>query len=198
MANAARFLFDRDFRNPAPDQKQAAAMADAEARGYMRGLADGQRQAEAEAQARLADAQARLADALSRLAAAAGTLLETLDAHQAETERVSLDLALTLARKLAGEALARDPLGPIGEAAAQAFQHLRGVPHLVVRVNDALVEAVDALVHRMARERGFDGRLVTLGDPTLPPGDARLEWADGGVVRDQARIEQAVAAALGL
>jgi flagellar assembly protein FliH len=31
---------------------------------------------------------------------------------------------------------------------------------------------------------GFTGRLVVLGDPDIAIGDARLEWADGGVVRD--------------
>jgi flagellar assembly protein FliH len=191
MANPAKFLFDHDFRSPAPDQKQAAALADAEARGYARGLADGLRQAEAEA-------QARLADAMHRLAGAAATLLGTLDARGVELEEAAIDFALALARKLAGAALREEPLAAIAGAAAQAFQHLRGVPHLVVRVNDALVEAADALVQEMARRHGFEGRLVTLGDPSLALGDVRLEWADGGITREQARIEQAVAAALGL
>ena len=30
--------------------------------------------------------------------------------------------------------------------------------------------------------------LVVLGEPDLAPGDARIEWADGGVVRERARI----------
>ena len=31
---------------------------------------------------------------------------------------------------------------------------------------------------------GFAGRLVVMGDPEIVPGDARIEWADGGIVRD--------------
>jgi flagellar assembly protein FliH len=53
----------------------------------------------------------------------------------------------------------------------------------------------------MARERGYEGRLVVMGEPDIAPGDGRIEWADGGIVREQARIEaavdQAVAGALG-
>ena len=45
---------------------------------------------------------------------------------------------------------------------------------------------------RLAKERGFEGRLITLGEPDIAPGDVRLEWADGGVVRDRSRIEEAV------
>jgi flagellar assembly protein FliH len=196
MASATKFLFGTDFRQPAPDAKHAAAVAEAESRGYMRGLADGQRQVEAEAQIRTAEAQAGVASAMESLAQAVAILLAGLDDHRGETEALAIDFALALGRKLAGDALAREPLSAIANAAAQTFQHLRGVPHLVVRVNDALIEAVDPMIQRMARERGFDGRIVTLGEPDIATGDVRLEWADGGVVRDQARIEQAVAQAL--
>jgi flagellar assembly protein FliH len=185
MTNAAKFLFETDFRQPKPNTQTLAAVEEAEARGYMRGLNDGQRQAQAEA-------QAHLAAAMERLAQAAGTMLGELDRHQAETEALAVDFALTLGRKIAGAAMARDPMASIAEAAAQSLQHLRGVPHLAVRVNERLVEQVDALLQRMARERGFEGRLITFGDPDITPGDVRLEWADGGVVRDQSRIEEAV------
>ena len=86
-----------------------------------------------------------------RLAQAAGALLGQIDRHQAETEGLAMDFALTLGRKLAGQALAREPLAAVADAAAQALQHLRGVPHLAVRVNDRLVEEVDTLLQRLAR-----------------------------------------------
>ena len=98
----------------------------------------------------------------------------------------------TLARKLAGDALAREPLAAIAERRRSPSSTCAACLTSCVRVNDALVEPVDALIQRMARERGFEGRLVILGEPDIAPGDVRLEWADGGVVRDQARIEQAV------
>ena len=44
-----------------------------------------------------------------------------------------------------------------------------------------------------ARERGFEGRIVVLGEPDMNAHDVRIEWADGGIVRDQARIEAAAA-----
>jgi flagellar assembly protein FliH len=192
MANAAKFLFGEDFRKPAPEPAVISPqeVENAETRGYVRGLQDGQNQAAMEA-------QAHLAAAMERLANTAGMMLSSVDAQNAEIEALAVDFALTLGRKLAGDALAREPLTAIADAAAASFQHLRGVPHLVVRVNEALVEPVDQLIKRMARERGFEGRLVTLGEPDILPGDVRLEWADGGVVRTQSRIEQAVAQALG-
>lgn len=193
MANAAKFLFGQDFRKPAPQPEAAITRKDveeAETRGYVRGLHDGQRQAELAA-------QAHLAAAMERLAQSAAAMLATIDAQGADAEAQAIDFGLALARRLAGSALDRDPLATIADAATEAFRHLRGVPHLVVRVNETLVESVDALIKQMARERGFEGRIVTMGEPEIPPGDIRLEWADGGIVRSQSRIEQAVAQALG-
>jgi flagellar assembly protein FliH len=178
VANASsRFLFERDFSRPQADAKVEAAAAEAEARGYARGLAAGRQQAEGER-------AAELARACARLAAAAEALLASADRVRAETETEAIALAEALAHKLAGAALAALPKAAIAEAAAAAFQHLRQVPHLAARVNEGLVEEVEAMLLGMARERGFEGRLVVLGDPGIQPGDVRLEWADGGVVRD--------------
>ncbi|KQT93274.1 flagellar assembly protein FliH [Methylobacterium sp. Leaf469] len=192
--NARPFLFDTDFR-PRPasvaSPKDDAALAEAVADAYARGVQEGRAQTEMQA-------QGRMADALTRLGLAAAGLLGQADARDAEREAQTMDFAVALARRIAGEALDAQPLAAIGDAARSALQHLRGVPHLVVRVHESLVDEAEALVKRLARERGFEGRLVVLGEPDLAPGDARMEWADGGVVRDRARIEAAVLDALGL
>ncbi|HEY8565848.1 MAG TPA: flagellar assembly protein FliH [Beijerinckiaceae bacterium] len=187
MSQASRFLFERDFRSPQGDAKSAADAAAAEERGYRRGLAEGRAQAEAEA-------QAALIDATQRLATAAATLLAQADADAAAREEEAIAFAAALARKLAGAALKEEPLAALRDAAEAAFEHLRGVPHLVARVNDLLVDDVDRLLRQLARERGFEGRVVVLGEPEIGPGEACLEWADGGVARDRTRVETAAQA----
>jgi len=187
--NANKFLFDCDFRDPGGGSKNLAALQEAEQRGFAQGLAEGRRQG-------AADAEAQLAAALHRLADNAGSLLSGLEARQAQMEQEALAFGAALGRKLAGRALAAQPLDGIIEAARNSFQHVRGVPHLVIRVNEALVEAVESRMQRIARDQGYEGRLVVMGEPDIAPGDGRIEWADGGIVRDQARIEAAVDDAL--
>ncbi|TNC12807.1 flagellar assembly protein FliH [Methylobacterium terricola] len=209
MAQIRRFLFDTDFRHPdgkppreeaggaeaeaqaraAAAAAQAAERAAMEAEAFARGLQEGRAQAEAQV-------QARLADALNRVAAAASGMIGAADARDAEREAQALDFAVTLGRKIAGAALDSHPVAAIAEAAGRALQHLRGVPHLAIRVHDALVDETERQVTRLARERGYEGRLIVLGDPGLAAGDARIEWADGGVVRERAAIEAAILSAL--
>src|SRR5215207_4574 len=163
MTQASRFLFDNDFRRPGAAGSRA--VAEAEERGRAAGIAAGLAQAQT-------SLPARLAQAAERLAGEAGALLADAEARHARIEEEAVALALAFAQKIAGDALDADPLGPIADAARAALQHLRGVPHLAVRVNDALVEEVDAMLKRLARERGFEGRIVVLGEPDIALGDA--------------------------
>jgi flagellar assembly protein FliH len=186
---ASPFLFANDFRAPKPDpepdrtaeiEREAAVAA-----AFERGLAEGR----AAANAAIA---ARLADAMERLAGEAGRAIAGQDRVVEDLEQQALRFFSALARKLAGEAIEARPLAPVAELAAEAFQHLRGVPHLAVRVHPALVEDADREIRAMARERGFEGRTVVLGDEQLSPGDARLEWADGGLARETDVLHAAV------
>lgn len=185
---ARKFLFQQDFGAPAgePSPREKAAVAEAERRAREEGFAAGRAQALAEQDALLNRTLARVADAAAALLARAD---EERDAFEAE----ALAFAEALATKLAGDALKRYPMDAIAQVARAAFEHLRGVPHLVVRVNDDLVDKTEAVVKQVARERGFEGRLVIMGEPDVAQGDARFEWADGGVARDGARIGRDVA-----
>ncbi|TDR90116.1 flagellar assembly protein FliH [Enterovirga rhinocerotis] len=173
----------------AEERRRAGIEAEAFRRGFEAGRAEGEARAAAET-------ERRAAEALETAAIQAGRALSTIEARAGIIEREALIYFDTLARKLAGRALIEHPLAGIATAALEAFQHLRGVPHLAARVHESLVEAVEAKLRTMAREHGFEGRIVVLGSDDVPPGDCRLEWADGGIVNDQRAVEQSVDAVL--
>ncbi|MCC5976821.1 MAG: flagellar assembly protein FliH [Salinarimonas sp.] len=188
---ARKFLFQRDFAAPAGEQtpKSREALAEAERRGREAGFKEGQAQARAEADAQMQQVLGRIADDVAALLARA-------DEDRATFEDEAIAFATALAEKLAADALAHYPMDAIAQLARKSFEHLRGVPHLVVRVNEGLVEKTEKMMQKLARERGFEGRLVIMGEPEIAPGDARLEWADGGVVREGAKIGASVADAI--
>jgi flagellar assembly protein FliH len=104
-----------------------------------------------------------------------------------ETEAV--DVAIAVARKLCGELVAAEPLGEIIGLVKDCFSHLVSTPHLVVRINDQLYEGAHERIERLAKQSGFEGRLVILAEPEVATGDCRIEWADGGVVLERAAID---------
>lgn len=199
MTRTSPFSFNRDFRaahvpeddadTGIPQEQYDADMIAAEERGFANGERTG-REAATVAEA------ARMAHAVERLGMALGQALETTEMRLAESERQAVELAVACARKVAGKALEHYPLAAIEDTARACFTEARLSPHVVVRVNDAHVETVKERLTRIATEKGFAGKIAVLGDPEIPQGDGKLEWADGGFVQDRAETERLIAKAV--
>jgi flagellar assembly protein FliH len=67
---------------------------------------------------------------------------------------------------------------------------------VVVRVPDAYYDALDAEIPALAKRSGFEGKVVLLSEPSLQPGDLRVEWADGGAEREVASLAAEIDAVL--
>jgi len=188
MAAPAKFLFDTDFAAPdwARERATAAEVAEkvaaAEARAYRDGYDAAQREARTENDRRVALALETIGVAIKGIAAGFSGVEQRM-----ETEAV--DVAVSVARKLATELVAREPLGEITALVSDCFAQLVSTPHIVVRINDALYETAHVRIETMAKQCGFAGRLVILAEPEIATGDCRIEWADGGVVLERAAIE---------
>ena len=189
MAAPAKFLFDMDFgapdkarERPATPSEIAQKIAAAEARAYRDGYDAAQREARAESDRRTALALEEINVAIKGIA----TRFAGIETRM-ETEAV--EVAVAVARKLCSALIASEPLGEITGLVSDCFSHLVSTPHLVVRINDSLYEVTRERIERLAKQSGFEGRLVILAEPEIATGDCRIEWADGGVVLERAAIE---------
>ena len=190
MSGATKFMFGTDFREGGRRAASEADMDAIKAEAFRSGEAHARREAEGQ-----------IAGLAGQLVRTAERLLSQEDTRSAAIEAQAARVAVLTAKALAGAALAAKPLGEIEQAVRECLAHARLAPHLVVRVNDAAVEDVEALVKRVAQESAFLGRLIVLGQPDIMPGDGRIDWADGGFAIDSRRlsqlVEQAVAAVFG-
>jgi flagellar assembly protein FliH len=189
MAAPAKFLFDMDFsapdkarERPATPTEVAQKIASAEARAYREGYDAGQREAKAESDRRTALALEEIGIAMQGIAARYAGI-------EVRMETEAVDVAVATARKLCSELISKEPLAEIAGLVSDCFSHLVSIPHLVVRINDTLYEAARERIERLAKQRGFEGRLVILAEPEIEAGDCKIEWADGGVVLERAAID---------
>ncbi len=198
-ARVARFNFDLDLAPraegrsrptsapaaaPVPSIPEEVAMQmvqQAREEGYAEGLAAGQAGATAMAAQTLAAAAGTLATRSAEMAAA-------LDDAAAEIRQQGVELAASVGRKLALHLLARYPTVELEALIAECMQNLSGVPHLVIRCHPELADGIRDIATAHMQTSGFAGRLVVMGDPDIRLGDGRLEWVDGGLVRDIAAI----------
>ena len=187
MSAPAKFLFDLDFAAPdksreRPTQAELSQkVAEAEARAYRAGFDAAQHEAKVESDRRSALALEEIGITIRGIA----TRFSGIEARM-ETEAV--EVAVAVARKLCADLVAAEPLGEIVALVKDCFSHLVATPHLVVRINDELYDSAREKIERLAKQSGFEGRLVILAEPEIATGDCRIEWADGGVVLERGTI----------
>jgi flagellar assembly protein FliH len=190
MAAPAKFMFDLDFGSPKPANTvtladHEAMVAEAETRGYRNGFAAGQQEAAGESARRLAIAMENIAHSLSILA-------RGLSGVELRVEAEAVEVAVATGRKLAEALIAREPFAEVEALAKGCFRELVNTPHVVVRINDALYNDAQTKLAGIARETGFDGRLLVLAEPDIAIGDCKIEWADGGMTRDRTAIDATI------
>jgi flagellar assembly protein FliH len=187
-AAPAKYRFDLDLghreeRNAVMTESAIAALVDnARTEGRREGLAEGERTATVKAAQIIAHAAQMLADHTAALNAA-------LDDSRNATMAEAVHLAAAVGRKLARHLLDREPTAEIEALIGECLASLDAVPHLVIRCHPDLADAVREMAMARIATSGFTGRLVVLGDPDRAMSDARIEWADGGIVRDTAALE---------
>lgn len=183
----ARFTFDLDLGKRTrptappeptmPERLVAELLAQAREDAYAEGVAAGERNAASVAAQTLAAAAGTLATQSAEMAAA-------LDDATNQVRREAVELAASIGRKLALHLLARFPTIELDALIAECMQSLNGVPHLVVRCHPSIADGIRDVASAHMQTSGFAGRLVVMGDPDLRLGDGRIEWVDGGLVRD--------------
>ncbi|WP_338720847.1 FliH/SctL family protein [Devosia sp. XK-2] len=189
MASPARFTFDLNLEPRAssraapapipsiPEDVVAQLLANAREEAYAEGIKAGEQNAASMAAQTIAAAAGTLATQTTNAAKA-------LDTARAEHHQQAVELALSIGRKLALHLVARFPLTELEALIAECLPSLNGVPHLVVRCHPDLADAIRDMATAQMTHSGFAGRLVVMGDPDIRIGDGRLEWVDGGLVRD--------------
>lgn len=186
-ASPAKFTFDLDLARGEREAERLTEDLEAELRqaateegrkaGYEAGFAAGERSAASVAEQALAVAASILTDR-------AASLLGQIDRARAEAERDAVALSAVIAGKLATSLIAREPAAELEALLVDCLASLDRAPHLVIRCHPDLAERLrDTAAERIAAS-GFAGRLIVMGEPDIPLADGRIEWADGGLVRD--------------
>jgi flagellar assembly protein FliH len=133
-----------------------------------------------------------MADALSVIADGLGRLDSALTAIETRLETEAVEVAVAVAEKLAPALIAREPFAEIAALATECFHHLVSTPLVTVRVGRDIHDSAKEKIEEIARTRGFDGRLAVVPDESLAPGDCRVEWTEGGIMRDHTATTSAI------
>jgi flagellar assembly protein FliH len=189
MAAISKFLFDTDFdaggdplaARPAPraDTRRytATEVEAAKSAAHAEGIAAGRALADQEI-------SRKIAEVLGVVSAHLGEVMVEARAHHEAQTREAVTAAVEIVRRLLPALGKREAMAEIEALITDCLARLHDEPRLVVRVADELLDEVRQRIDQLSGAAGFAGRVILLADNTLKPGDARVEWADGGADRD--------------
>jgi len=216
MSAAQKFLFDRTFEVPEepqdiptpetqePEQPEEPEIVvptfseeDVEAarqEGFAAGREEGIREATGTFEKQAVDTFERLEQLLP-------DLFNSLREIRESSTQIGISVAAAMARKLLPDMASRNALGEFERMIGEVLERISEEPRLTIRVNAEMAEEIKGKVERMLADKGFNGNAVVTVDDAMPTGDCRLEWANGGAIRDHAslwkEIDDIIAANLG-
>jgi flagellar assembly protein FliH len=205
MSAQGGFNFNRDFsksaagshfldgkaRLPVPHAEHVAMLERARSEAFELGLAEGRAQ-----QVNIENMQ--LGAALDRIAQQMQVLIPHMKALEDNARQEALLFARIFATKLAGRLVEQSPMTTIEATARTILDDLRGAAHVAIRVSPALVDSCKNRLALLMRENGLEPKLFVFPDPGIATGDCRIEWAEGGIVRDRDRLEYLIDQSLDL
>jgi flagellar assembly protein FliH len=210
VAAIRKFTFDNDFDRPAkpaakpevvveppppppPPTFSEQELADAVATARKAALAEGVAQGRAES---AADVERRTAAALAAIGNHLASIDKQVRAVADGLAQNTVELSLAMVRQLFPALLRRGAAAEIEALFAQCLETLRAEPWFTIRVPADQADEIGEKVQAVGASRGYEGRLTVLGDAALKPGDCRIEWAQGGMIRDREQIWKAIEAAI--
>lgn len=193
MAEPLKFTFDTAFGTRSENQQLNEVLPvitqdevdAARTQGFIQGREDGIAEAKGQFNVELKASFEKISVGLDEL----------ISSQTAEAEKIaqySENLALLIAQKIAKNALSNYPLDQIKALISECLSHVNLMPHLVIRLNQEIVQTTQEQIQPIIDEKGFEGKLILLGEENIEPGDCMIEWADGGVAHNTQEIIEAI------
>lgn len=172
--SAIKFTFDDDFENSTGSSISKNRLRDI-------AFSEGQEAGRAEALNSLEQSCEAL---LRNIFTATQNLEQRQDEQIALMQREAAKLAYAIIEKLAPAVVERTPLAEIELLVGQCLKNSPLEPRLVIRVDDAILPALQDKLEEMKHASGYPGQIILISEPMPHISDCRVEWANGGVERD--------------
>lgn len=170
------------------EEELKTAERDGYQRGFIDGIVEGKNQAE--------NTQAEINRTLT-------TTVETFRQHLAPmfaiyremlVQQAALlpQIAHSIAKKVAGEALAQDAYANIEAICLRCVNAMLHEPKLLITVHASMARTLEEKITAAAKTLQVVGEITINGDANIAPSNCRIEWKNGAMIRDTEHLWQQV------
>lgn len=142
----------------------------------------------------VAKASHQQAAAIQAVASQMQMILSRLHAESEALRNEAAQLALIMARKMAGAAIDAHAAQSVVRFIEEIMTDLRGEPHFSVECAEPIAGDVARILEQTAAETGFENAIRVRANPEMSGADCRLAWGSGTVERSQADLDARIEA----
>ncbi len=185
---------------PPPPTFNEEELKSAERDAYSRGFLDGTKEGHLQAQNEHADVERELVATLEQFAKGLTPILADYTNTVQQLRKDMPSLALSIAKKVAGDALSQDAIKVVEQAAMQGVEAMIAEPKIQVTVHERLADGLRGKLEKLAARLQSASHITVQPDADIPLADYRIEWKHGGMERNTERlwdkIDHIIAAAI--
>lgn len=188
---AVKFTFDDDFEGETNGTLRKDKLEDIRDAAYAEGLEAGR-----------TEIMNSLEQSCTQLMQNISVATENL--HMRQDEQISLmnkesaKLAHAIIEKLAPALVNQTPLAEIELLVQQCLKNSPLEPRLVIRIDEAILPALEEKIDGLKQENGFPGKVILISEPMANISDCRVEWANGGAERNFDKLLETIESTLQL
>ncbi len=164
------------FTQDEMDAAKAAAHED----GYRTGFEEGRAAAWQEA---MQSVEKQTSDTLNVIANSVKELLARSQNDSQAAFAAAVDFAMAVCRKAVPALSERHAIGEIAALLEKNFRFLKDEPKISLRLNPQLADRIKPMLAALVKRESFGGQIAVVRDDSLPVGDCRIEWKNGGLER---------------
>lgn len=172
---------------PPPPTFSEEELEQAKQEAYNAGVGDGKQQAKDQQQQEDMEARQQLKRQLKSLGEQMASAQQAMQEQIRQQEQELLAFADALSRKLALQALTRNPQPVLENIIQECLPQILSQPALLVKTAEDTHQAVEESLNHISAQHGYSGSVTVKTDHSMKPGDIRLEWQFGAAER---RLDQ--------
>lgn len=168
------------------EEELNAAKRDAYQQGFLEGIKEGNAQAQNEH----AEIDRIVQESLENFVKSINPIFSSYISHCSKLKQNMPPLALAIAKKVAGEALAKDYSEILENIATQCAAAMITEPEINITVNPRLSDSLAARLQKISNHEKYASNIHILSDESKPVSDYLIEWQDGSIERKTERLWQ--------
>ncbi len=177
---------------PPPPTFSEEELRAAERDAYQRGFLEGTKEGHATAQNEHSEIERILMEGLENFVQSIAPVFAQYKSHCQQLKQDMPTLALSIAKKVAGESLSQPSQAVIEAAANQCAQAMISEPEVTVTINSALADALSEKLRQLSRRETAASNVTVVADKNIAISNYRIEWKNGSIERQADKLWQQV------